>query len=468
MKITKYQSDEERSILIGMIVNDRVLSRIFNHLKSERKPFRSKWCNLIAKWCLSFHEKYERAPRDSIESLFSDFAQTSKDEDTVALVEKFLSSLSDDYKAMSDELNEDHLIDLSGRHFNEVLLERLNKSIEADLVNKDVESAQERLKLFNPCNLSLSSMVDVLTDEEAWEDAVAEREDACLVRYPKALGQFFGNHLERDGFISFLAPEKRGKSFWLIDLAWRSSILNKRKTLLYSVGDMSQRQMMSRLIARTARRPLGVGQVRWPREVSKDDDGKPVIRWRSKAFDSRISFAEVKKAMERMRMKTASSSSLLKMRCTPNSSTTVADIRSDVGELARNGWVPDVVVIDYADILMPEIGTGSSDYRHQINETWKALRRLSQEFHILVVTATQSDAVGADTQLLTRKHFSEDKRKLSHVTGMIGLNQTEEEKRIGAFRLNWILLREGRYLESNTVTAAGNLELANPAMVSTW
>jgi hypothetical protein len=127
-----------------------------------------------------------------------------------------------------------------------------------------------------------------------------------------------------------------------------------------------------------------------------------------------------------------------------------------------------VVVIDYADILAPEPGATKEDYRHQINVTWQALRRLSQDYHVLVVTATQSDASSYGARILRREHFSEDKRKYAHVTGMVGINQTEEEQGKGIFLLNWILLREGSYSPGRCVHVAGCLAIANPAIVSAW
>lgn len=466
-QLTRYQSSEERAILTGMIANDRVLSKIHAHLRTEKYPFRSKWCNLVGRWCLAYYGKYQRAPRASIESLFRDHAGKTKDDASVELIEKFLSSLSDDYKELSREINEDHLIDSAAAFFNQVRLERLSQAISEDLENKDVESAHSKVLSFNPVNLATSSLIAVLTDKAALRDAILEADNEVLIEYPGPLGEFFGPHLCRDGFVAFLAPEKRGKSFWLIDVAWRAAILNKRRTLLYSVGDMSQRQMMRRLAVRAARRPIAPGTLQVPRTL-RTREGESRVRYKTRDYPHAITVREAKEAMDKMHQKTAFSGSLLRMRCTSNSSTRVADIRTDIDDLIKDGWVPDVVVIDYADILAPEVGSSGEDYRHQINETWKALRRMSQDYHMLVVTATQSDATSYESRVLRRKNFSEDKRKLSHVTGMVGINQLEEEKAKGVYRLNWILLREGVYSESRCVTTAGALGIANPAVVSAW
>ena len=467
MKVITYQSDDERLVLTGMIVSDRILSRIYSHLKSERKPFKSRWSNLVAKWCLDYFSSYQKAPRSHLAVLFRHHAESSQDGESVDLIEKFLSSLDEDYQRMSEELNEDHLVDVASRHFNQVKLELLSQGIEADLLRRDVEEARQKVATFQPINLAMSDVVKVFTNKQAILEALSSEENEVMIRYPGALGEFFDIHLQRDGFVAFLAPEKRGKSFWLMDLAWRAAVLNRRRTFFYSVGDLSQRQMMRRLLTRTLRRPLKARGIRIPRRVVVRE-GVSRVRFKEEEYSHPASIAEVKRALKRVKMRTASSSSLLRLKCTSNSTTTVADIRTDLDEAAREGWIPDVIVVDYADILAPEIGQASQEYRHQINETWKALRRLSQDYHILVVTATQSDAASYETEMLRRRHFSEDKRKLSHVTGMIGLNQTEEEKGREIFRLNWILLREGIYYESRCVTVAGCLAIANPAMVSTW
>jgi replicative DNA helicase len=167
-----------------------------------------------------------------------------------------------------------------------------------------------------------------------------------------------------------------------------------------------------------------------------------------------------------MKGKVKSKKSYLKLSCHPNSSISVKGIEGILQTWERVDWIPDVVVIDYADILAPL--DGKADTREQINQTWKALRGMSQKLHCLVVTATQADAASYKVDTLTRSNFSEDKRKHAHVTGMVGLNQTKEEKLNGVLRLNWLDLREAEYTEYRCVHVAGCLALASPAMKSVW
>jgi len=141
-------------------------------------------------------------------------------------------------------------------------------------------------------------------------------------------------------------------------------------------------------------------------------------------------------------------------------------IQETIENWTREDWVPDVIIIDYADILLMN-GAGLEG-RDLINDTWKKLRALSQKFHCLVVTATQADASSYDATIITKKNFSEDKRKIAHVTGMIGLNQSPEEKELGVMRLNWLKVRDEAFSENKCVFVAGCLSIANPAIRSTF
>ncbi len=172
------------------------------------------------------------------------------------------------------------------------------------------------------------------------------------------------------------------------------------------------------------------------------------------------------RAAERVMRRTKSKKSFLRLSCHPNSTLSITGMRAILATWEREDWSPDVIVIDYADILAPPVG--ETDIREKINTNWKQMRAMSQSLHCLVVTASQTDARSYDATTIGRSHFSEDKRKLAHVTGMLGINTTPEEKIDGVQRLNWVVLREGEYSEGQCVHVAGCLAIANPAIRSTF
>ena len=71
---------------------------------------------------------------------------------------------------------------------------------------------------------------------------------------------------------------------------------------------------------------------------------------------------------------------------------TVAEIKRCLNEWERyDGFVPDVIATDYADIMSADDGK-VNEFRHRQDHIWKSLRALSQERHVLLITATQADA----------------------------------------------------------------------------
>jgi len=151
----------------------------------------------------------------------------------------------------------------------------------------------------------------------------------------------------------------------------------------------------------------------------------------------------------------------------PNNTLTITGIKMKLDLWERQyDFVPDVIIIDYADLIVPET---KYDFRHQQNEIWKGLRRLSQEKgEPLVITVTQSDAESYEKDTLTLSNFSEDKRKFSHVTAFFGLNQDRKgvEKSVGIMRINVLILREDEFTITKQVKVLQNLKRGRPYLGS--
>lgn len=188
-----------------------------------------------------------------------------------------------------------------------------------------------------------------------------------------------------------------------------------------------------------------------------------LLRTELKTFDNALSWRRAYKACKKLtdgrRLR-----SMLRLSVHFNDTLTVEGMRAILDDWSHEDWIPDVIVIDYADIL--NMDYGNLEGRDRYDRVWKQLRRLSQERHCLVVTATQAAARAYKAQTQGQEHFSEDKRKNAHVTGMIGLNQTVREKERGIMRLNWIELREGFFSPRRCCYVATCPELANMSVKS--
>jgi len=463
VKIQKKSYDEERAILIGMIVDKIVLGRIST--KYDKRMFRSPWANRVSFWCVDYWKQYRKAPGPHIQAIFESWAADSKNKEAIELIELFLNSLSRQYTRLKRESNSEYIIDLAGKYFNKVRLERLSEAIEADVNTGDIEKAIRRTASYQKLNIGVGTGIDVFSDTDVIR-AAFEQEHEAIIKYNQGLEKFFGDRLERDGFIAFMGPDKRGKSFWLLDMAFRA-VIQKRKVAFFECGDLSQHQIMRRFMCRVAKHPISNRslKVRYPVDIELHEDTPPVVQHEIKRYNERLTWRKAYRACKKLTQKRRIKS-LLRLSCHFNDTLSVEDIRGILEEWERDGWIPDVIVIDYADILnMDYLGLEGRD---RIDHTWKQLRRISQERHCLLLTATQSDSAAYDAKQMSRKHFSNDKRKNAHVTGMIGLNQTPKEKEAGYMRLNWVVLREGWYSERQSCYVATCFELANMAVRSVF
>lgn len=458
----KFDGAQERRVLIGMIVDVSVVSKIATKWKKDGL-FANRWANLVGSWAVEFFNRYGKAPGKAIEGLFESWCDEVSDKETAAIVESFLTSLSGEYVALRKEANSQYTLDLASTLFDRIALQKHAETIQGYVDRGDLDKAKKKAEAFLPIAINASSGIDVLQDLSALELAFIEKKDP-LINYPGDCGKFFEDVFEHDSFVSFLAPEKRGKSFWLLDAAWRG-MKQRKKVAFFSVGDMSQSQVLLRLAARAANRPVQGKNIKFPVKLTPPRDGSSLeVIFEEREYAEAMSVVEAKKAFQRAAKTLKTNNSLFRLAVHPNSSINVLGIQSQLETWDKAGWIPDIVIIDYADILASI--NGSAETRDQINATWKALRALSQSRHCCVITATQSDAASYNAEIISRSNFSEDKRKLAHVTAMIGINQNKEEKELGVMRLNMIARREGEYLESKCVYVAGCLAVCNPVVLS--
>jgi len=169
MKIQKVESNDEKTVLIGMIVDDTVCGRIAS--KWNREMFRSKWSNLVGSWCVKHFERYQKAPGRKIEDVFRRWAERSKDESTTNLVEQFLTGLSDEWSSLRRDSNSDYVLDVAGRHFSLVQMEKLKEDLEDKIADKDPEKALESITGFNKINLGTGEWIDPFQDKQAIKEA---------------------------------------------------------------------------------------------------------------------------------------------------------------------------------------------------------------------------------------------------------------------------------------------------------
>lgn len=464
MNVERFDATQERRVLVAMILDRTVLGRVASQWPEHGGLMSSKYLNLIGGWCVAYYKKHADAPGRAVEDLYRRWAREhNADKETLLSVEDVLAGMDAEYRG-DGVPNPDHILDVAGDVLNRVAVERLGESVINDSRAGDVARALSRIQGFQQVRLGTKQAVDVLQDTALLNSLFASSQDG-IVEYPGALGEFFGDDLGRDAFVSFLAPEKRGKTFFLLDVAWRAT-LQRRRTLFFQVGDLSERQMARRFVVRAAGRPWRAQTARVPTSLEVHD-GKHVVVHEERTHDEPMDAAQAAAALEEVQVSDVKSRRpYLKMLSAPAGTMTVEEIHDQLHLLSVQGWSVDCVVIDYADLLAAPAGV--RDVREKINAVWTQLRALSQRLHCLVVTATQSNRDSYSAGTLNMGHVSEEKRKLAHVTAAVGINQKDDEKRDGVYRLNWVVRREAETSARGKVHVAGCLALASPCMLSAF
>ena len=114
---------------------------------------------------------------------------------------------------------------------------------------------------------------------------------------------------------------------------------------------------------------------------------------------------------------------------------TAMDIESKIKELARAGRKPDLVIIDYGDLLKHHEHTES--IRIEQTEVFRALKRIAMIHRVAVWTASQArrpDHSPDKRYTLRSRDISESFEKVRIADLVVTLNQTLQERRQGLMR----------------------------------
>lgn len=504
----KVEENPERKIVLGMVVSDRFCREVQPILRLDllQTPFMAT----VIKWCQNYYEQFKKAPGVHIEDIYEEQLQEGNlEEAEEALIAELLYSLSEEY-GRSENFNDSYLLDQTEKYFEKRNLLATANDVRTLLRNDDIQSAQRLLTSHKRVSTPKTLGVDPLNDSEEIRKAF-EKSTEPLYKLPGAAGDFLNDLLVRAGFVVFLGPEKRGKTWHLIE----HSVRARRAGLnvaFFSAGDMSVEQLQLRYATRFTQRhpnPKFCKEVLIPCLDCKnnqedvcsnkerkgsfgvfDEDDKELLSFEeakdhvpcTNCFQKRngnfrpstwfrqrdevkpLEWQEAAKAGKKLSKRWGKKARLL-IAAYPNGTLTVRGIENQLDAWeSHHSFIPDVIVVDYMDLLDDD--NRSDSYRHQINSIWANARRVSQERHCLWLSATQSDTASYYVKWLGMQHFSESKTKNAHVTGIITLNQTVEEKKRKVMRLGKLLTREDEFIFNKGVVILQSLETGRPMLAS--
>lgn len=459
MKSHPVEAKREKMVVLAMLTDDVVCRAIISQFAPEM--FASQWANRIAGWAKAYHDKYQKAPQRAIFPIFQEWSESHEQDAEVELLSKFLGKLRE--VESQEPLNSAYVIDLASKLFTEVKLTKLAESIQGAVEVGQLDRAEQAIAEHKKVELGEDAAIDVFEDKDAIASAFESKSEA-LFTMPGDFGKFVGPLLERDGFVALMGAAKRGKSHWLNAFAF-GALRSRKRVAIFQCGDLSKGQAMMRIATRVARRPRRAGSFCVPTGWQKASEGEWTITQDTHQFEDQLTPRDVEAAFTQFKEQVLRDDEpYLKLSCHPTKSLTPSKLDAILDSWELRGWVPDVIVIDYADIMAAAGKFGEP--RDAINSVWERLRGISQERKCLLITATQTNTGSYSAEILKREHFANDRRKFDHVTAMLGINQSPSEKLLGIYRINVLLARDEDFNEAQCCLCAGNLAYCNPVMKS--
>jgi len=482
-----------------MIVSDHFAERVMKVAKASY--FESDYARLIYIWCKAYFEAEGKAPRTGIQQVY-EIEKGGLDESQQRIVKRYLENLSENYERLevfNDEYLYNKAVDYFDRRSLELTIKDASKLLEQDRVGEAIAKVESHKKspglfpykdIFHPDVLAL----------------FFEEDPDPLLQLPYQLGYLFGP-LRRSWLISFLAPMKRGKS-WFLDYCGVEGMRQGRNVLKISL-EMSQKEQVERILKMT----FGVSDngsepiITIPTfDCALNQDNSCDLQQRTNncglfltgnlkpefTTDMRykicVACRDIKGSdyvtatwFKRIKNKTLTLSELMKRSkqaaihlggsiipiSFPTFSATPDDLMETLyGYEERYKTMPDIVIVDYADIVNDE-GHRNDSQRDRTNMVWKTLKRIATQFNCLVITATQGNRKSFDMDSMNEANISEDIRKLAHVDIMAALNQTKTERAEGVLRVD-LLAHRHKKIDGREVYTLQSLDIGQPVLDQEW
>jgi len=431
MKIQKIQLDDERKIIINLIMDTQYCKEILPLINPSY--WATNYARTVSGWIDEYYQEFKVAPQKNIKSIYRNKKTFINDDEEQDEISTFLQSISKQYENLTIN-NIDYEIKNGIEYLGLRALEVAKETIEDAILNKDKEKGEAVISNFKRVAKPFGEGISLLHDTEKIID-ILTNEDDVLFQFPGALGKVAGPMCRGD-FLSFLAPQKRGKSWWLWFVS-EIAMIYGHKVVLFSL-EMPEKSVVKRSWRSLVGQPIKDKLIKMPK-FEENDDGTFCIEI-EEIEKKGIDISKIEEYQKKFRRRFRKGD--IRIISMPSGSASISDIANQLDNLEHyENYMAEVVVIDYMDLLTPEKGF-KGEYRHQLDNIWKAGRRLAMAKNILVVSASQTEK-GTFGKDIAEGSASEDIRKISHITSGLALNQTKEERKNGIMRVAQVVTREG-------------------------
>lgn len=126
----------------------------------------------------------------------------------------------------------------------------------------------------------------------------------------------------------------------------------------------------------------------------------------------------------------------------PTGSATVQTLRNHIEKLLLKSFTPNVILIDYADIMRSSRAFDS--LRHELKLVYEELRNLAMDLNVPIWTASQANRDASNADIVGLENMSEAYGKAMVADVVVSVSRKPNEKATGAGRLFVAKNRAGR------------------------
>lgn len=447
-EVEKVDISVESRILGNIITSGELLGKIRQIV--DPTLFESPISRIVGQWVVEYFDRMQDAPGKAISDIYIARRNEISDSDG-SLVYAFLKNCSASWKPTNVKYAED----VASKFFQQRSLERLIENLKNKAGSGNVDGAQRLIAEYVKPELVHSRSIDLLHGTSPIQHAF-QNEDEELFSLRGGMNKLVGGPLCRGELVAFLAPPKSGKTWWMIDTAIVA--MTRGQKVLFVSLEMTEDQMIRRFWQALS-------------GCSRFGENAPgsIFQQNGDKFDLVLGERKTRKVeLDEETIRSVQGTYLgvsdgqLKVRCYPTGSLTLQKLQSELKLLeVFENFVPDVIVIDYADIMALPPG---KEKRHQLDALWIGLRGITTGSNNLIVTASQTgrETVGGRRDA-DESNIAEAVSKINHVTRMITINRSKRDKQFGIYRMGCQTMRDGRECFEQLVVL-NCLEIGRPWM----
>jgi replicative DNA helicase len=297
---------------------------------------------------------------------------------------------------VSSENNPDYYLNLIESFARKQAMVEAIKSSMLHLKEGNVDAIETEVK----AALTVSRNVDVGMDYynsvvSRWKDSGKSSEVKFGTIFPSLDLELEGG-TEPGEMAMFVAPPGVGKSIALCNQGRKA--LTENKKVLHITGEMSEKRVGMRYDSIMSLIPMA--KIAGP--------GKLKLKERLNVFKEKFPNSD------------------LRIKEFPTGMFRISNIRALLNQLKNyDDFVPDVIIVDYLELMRPSIETNAEYQAQQIIA--RDLRGLAMEMKVMVWTATQTNREGRRVRIITDAELGDSYGKIREADLAISLNQTEEE-----------------------------------------